>query len=201
MTPFTHYPLPIASSQLPILPMNIIKTNLPDVLIIEPRVFGDARGFFYESFNQKTWREKTGIDAIFVQDNHSRSEKNVLRGLHYQIRQPQGKLVRVVRGAVFDVAVDLRRKSPTFGWWVGTELSGENKRQLWIPVGFAHAFLVLSDVAEFLYKTTDYWAPEHERTIIWNDSDLAIAWPLQSPPLLSAKDAKGTPFKEAEVFE
>ena len=181
--------------------MNIIKTNLPDVLIIEPRVFGDARGFFYESFNQKTWHEKTGISATFVQDNHSRSEKNVLRGLHYQIQQPQGKLVRVVRGAVFDVAVDLRRKSPTFGRWVGTELSEENCRQLWIPVGFAHAFLVLSAVAEFLYKTTDYWAPEHERTIIWNDPDLAIAWPLQSPPILSAKDAQGTAFKEAETFE
>ena len=181
--------------------MNIIKTNLPDVLIIEPRVFGDARGFFYESFNQKTWQEKTGISATFVQDNHSRSKKNVLRGLHYQIQQPQGKLVRVVRGAVFDVAVDLRRKSPTFGRWVGTELSEENCRQLWIPVGFAHAFLVLSAVAEFLYKTTDYWAPEHERTIIWNDPDLAIAWPLQSPPILSAKDAQGTAFKEAETFE
>jgi dTDP-4-dehydrorhamnose 3,5-epimerase len=181
--------------------MNIIKTEIPDVLIIEPKVFGDARGFFYESFNQKVWREKTGIDAVFVQDNHSRSARNVLRGLHYQIRQPQGKLVRVVKGAVFDVAVDLRRKSPTFGRWVGTELSEENRRQLWIPVGFAHGFLVLSDVAEFLYKTTDYWAPEYERTIIWNDPDLAVAWPLQGEPVLSAKDAKGIAFKEAEVFE
>ena len=181
--------------------MNIIKTEIPDVLIIEPKVFGDARGFFYESFNQKVWREKTGIDAVFVQDNHSRSARNVLRGLHYQIRQPQGKLVRVVKGAVFDVAVDLRRKSPTFGRWVGTELSEENRRQLWIPVGFAHGFLVLSDVAEFLYKTTDYWAPEYERTINWNDPDLAVAWPLQGEPVLSAKDAKGTAFKEAEVFE
>ncbi len=181
--------------------MNIIKTEIPDVLIIEPKVFGDARGFFYESFNQKVWREKTGIDAVFVQDNHSRSAKNVLRGLHYQIRQPQGKLVRAIRGAVFDVAVDLRRKSPTFGRWVGTELSEENCRQLWIPVGFAHGFLVLSDVAEFLYKTTDYWAPEYERTISWNDPDLAVAWPLQGEPVLSAKDAKGTAFKEAEVFE
>jgi dTDP-4-dehydrorhamnose 3,5-epimerase len=181
--------------------MNIIKTEIPDVLIIEPKVFGDARGFFYESFNQKVWREKTGIDAVFVQDNHSRSARNVLRGLHYQIRQPQGKLVRVVKGAVFDVAVDLRRKSPTFGRWVGTELSEENRRQLWIPVGFAHGFLVLSDVAEFLYKTTDYWAPEFERTIIWNDPDLAVAWPLQGEPVLSAKDAKGIAFKEAEVFE
>ena len=181
--------------------MNIIKTEIPDVLIIEPKVFGDARGFFYESFNQKVWREKTGIDAVFVQDNHSRSAKNVLRGLHYQIRQPQGKLVRAIRGAVFDVAVDLRRKSPTFGRWVGTELSEENCRQLWIPVGFAHGFLVLSDFAEFLYKTTDYWAPEYERTINWNDPDLAVAWPLQGEPVLSAKDAKGTAFKEAEVFE
>ena len=181
--------------------MNIIKTEIPDVLIIEPKVFGDARGFFYESFNQKVWREKTGIDAVFVQDNHSRSARNVLRGLHYQIRQPQGKLVRVVKGAVFDVAVDLRRKSPTFGRWVGTELSEENCRQLWIPVGFAHGFLVLSDVAEFLYKTTDYWAPEYERTISWNDPDLAVAWPLQGEPVLSAKDARGTAFKDAEVFE
>ena len=181
--------------------MNIIKTEIPDVLIIEPKVFGDARGFFYESFNQKVWREKTGIDAVFVQDNHSRSARNVLRGLHYQIRQPQGKLVRAIRGAVFDVAVDLRRKSPTFGRWVGTELSEENRRQLWIPVGFAHSFLVLSDVAEFLYKTTDYWAPEFERTIVWNDPDLAVAWPLQGEPVLSAKDAKGIAFKEAEVFE
>jgi len=181
--------------------MNIIKTEIPDVMIIEPKVFGDERGFFYESFNQKVWREKTGIDAVFVQDNHSRSAKNVLRGLHYQIRQPQGKLVRAIRGAVFDVAVDLRRKSPTFGRWVGTELSEENCRQLWIPVGFAHGFLVLSDFAEFLYKTTDYWAPEYERTINWNDPDLAVAWPLQEEPVLSAKDAKGTAFKEAEVFE
>jgi len=181
--------------------MNIIKSAIPDILIIEPKVFGDARGFFYESFNQKVWREKTGIDAVFVQDNHSRSSKNVLRGLHYQIQQPQGKLVRVVRGAVFDVAVDLRRHSPTFGRWVGAELSEENKRQLWIPVGFAHGFLVVSEFAEFLYKTTDYWAPEHERTIIWNDPYLAIAWPLQGDPVLSPKDAKGKPFKEAEVFE
>jgi len=180
--------------------MKIIKSAIPDVLIIEPKVFGDARGFFYESFNQKVWREKTGIDAVFVQDNHSRSAKNVLRGLHYQIQQPQGKLVRVVKGAVFDVAVDLRRKSPTFGHWTGAELSEENCRQLWIPVGFAHGFLVVSDFAEFLYKTTDYWAPEHERTLNWNDPDLAIAWPLQGEPLLSAKDAKGIAFKEAEVF-
>ncbi len=176
--------------------MNIIKTDLPDVLIMEPRVFGDARGFFYESFNQKIWQEKTGLQTTFVQDNHSRSEKNVLRGLHYQIQQPQGKLVRVIRGAVFDVAVDIRQSSPTFGRWVGFELSEDNHRQMWIPQGFAHGFLVLSDVAEFLYKTTDYWASQHERAIIWNDPDLAIKWPLQNPPILSAKDANGTRFKE-----
>jgi len=181
--------------------MNIIKTDLPDVLIIEPRVFGDARGFFYESFNQRLWEEKTGIRATFIQDNHSRSEKNVLRGLHYQIQQPQGKLVRIVRGAVFDVAVDLRKSSPAFGRWVGAELSEENKRQMWIPEGFAHGFLVLSDVAEFLYKTTDYWAPQYERTIAWNDLDLAIDWPLSDQPILSAKDGKGLPFKEAETFK
>ncbi len=180
--------------------MNIIKTDLSDVLMIEPRVFGDARGFFYESFNQKSWQEKTGLQTTFVQDNHSRSEKNVLRGLHYQIQQPQGKLVRVIRGAVFDVAVDIRRSSPAFGRWMGVELSEDNCRQLWIPEGFAHGFLVLSDMAEFLYKTTDYWAPQYERTIIWNDPDLAISWPLQTPPILSGKDAKGRLMKEAECF-
>ena len=180
--------------------MNMIKTNIPDVLIVEPMVFGDERGFFYESFNQKAWQEKTGLQTTFVQDNHSRSVKNVLRGLHYQIQQPQGKLVRVVRGAVFDVAVDIRRSSPLFGRWTGAELSAENKRMLWIPEGFAHGFLVLSDFAEFLYKTTDYWAPQYERTIIWNDPDLAIAWPLPDQPILSVKDAQGALFKEAEVF-
>jgi len=180
--------------------MNIIKTDLPDVLIMEPRVFGDARGFFYESFNQKSWQQKTGLQTTFVQDNHSRSEKNVLRGLHYQIQQPQGKLVRVIRGAVFDVAVDLRKRSPAFGRWVGVELSEDNCRQLWIPEGFAHGFLVLTDTAEFLYKTTDYWAPQYERTIIWNDPDLAIVWPLQSPPILSDKDVKGMLMREAECF-
>jgi len=180
--------------------MNIIKTDLPGVLMIEPRVFGDARGFFYESFNQKSWQEKTGLPITFVQDNHSRSEKNVLRGLHYQIQQPQGKLVRVTRGAVFDVAVDIRKRSPAFGRWMGVELSEDNCRQLWIPEGFAHGFLVLSDTAEFLYKTTDYWAPQYERTIIWNDPDLAIAWPLQTLPILSAKDARGMLIKEAECF-
>ena len=181
--------------------MNIIKTEIPDVLIIEPKVFGDARGFFFESFNQKKWQEKTGIEKTFVQDNHSRSEKNVLRGLHYQILQPQGKLVRVIQGKVLDVAVDIRMSSPTFGRWTGVELSAENYRQLWIPEGFAHGFLVLSDVAEFLYKTTDYWAPQFERTIIWNDPDLAIDWPILGQPLLSAKDAQGVLFKNAEHFE
>ncbi|NLX53366.1 MAG: dTDP-4-dehydrorhamnose 3,5-epimerase [Deltaproteobacteria bacterium] len=181
--------------------MKIIKTDIPDVLIIEPRVFGDARGFFFESFNQKAWQEKTGLGEVFVQDNHSRSERNVLRGLHYQIRQPQGKLVRVIRGKVFDVAVDLRQSSPYFGRWTGAELSEDNKRQMWIPKGFAHGFLVLSDVAEFLYKTTDYWAPQYERAVLWNDPDLNIAWPLQGPPVLSAKDAQASSFKEAEKFD
>lgn len=180
--------------------MKIIKTNIPDVLIVEPKVFGDTRGFFFESFNQKKWRDVTELNTVFVQDNHSRSEKNVLRGLHYQILQPQAKLVRVVRGAVFDVAVDLRRSSPTFGCWTGTELSENNHRQMWIPEGFAHGFLVLSDAAEFLYKTTDYWVPEYERTIAWNDPDLAIAWPLKTTPILSNKDAGGTAFHKAEKF-
>jgi len=180
--------------------MNILKTDLQDALIVEPKVFGDSRGFFFESFNYKIWREITGLNTVFVQDNHSRSEKNVLRGLHYQIRQPQAKLVRVVRGAVFDVAVDLRRSSPTFGRWTGTELTEENHRQFWIPEGFAHGFLVLSEAAEFLYKTTDYWVPEYERTITWDDPDLAILWPLKTSPVLSAKDAKGTAFKDAEKF-
>ena len=160
-----------------------------------------TREAFSESFNQKVWLEKTGLQATFLQDNHSRSVKNVLRGLHYQIQQPQEKLVRVVRGAIFDVAVDIRRSSPSFGRWVGLELSAENKRMMWIPEGFAHGFLVLSDFAEFLYKTTDYWAPQYERTIIWNDPDLAIAWPLHNQPILSVKDAQGATFKKAEVFK
>lgn len=181
--------------------MNIIKTGIEDVLVIEPKVFGDERGFFFESFNQKVWCELTGLEKTFVQDNHSRSGKNVLRGLHYQIQQPQGKLVRVIRGSVFDVAVDIRRNSPSFGRWVGMELSEENKRQMWIPEGFAHGFLVLSQAAEFLYKTTDYWAPQYERTIAWNDPDLKIAWPLNGPPILSEKDARGVSFREADVFE
>ncbi len=180
--------------------MNIIPTDIPDVLIIEPRVFGDDRGFFFESSNERTFAEKTGVVTRFVQANHSRSVKNVLRGLHYQIQQPQGKLVRVIIGEVFDVAVDLRKSSPTFGQWVSTLLSAENKRQMWVPEGFAHGFYVVSDVAEVLYKTTDYYAPEHERSLIWNDPDLAIAWPLTAEPMLSAKDQKGAPFKQAEVF-
>ncbi|MBD2197801.1 MULTISPECIES: dTDP-4-dehydrorhamnose 3,5-epimerase [Calothrix] len=180
--------------------MRVTPTEIPDLLVIEPQVFGDERGYFYESYNEKAWREKTGIIEHFVQDNHSRSAKNILRGLHYQIQQPQGKLVRVVVGEVFDVAVDLRKSSPTFGQWVGTNLSAENKRQLWIPVGFAHGFLVLSEYAEFLYKTTNYYAPQHERTLLWNDPDLAIAWPIQSEPILSAKDKVGTRLQDAEVY-
>ncbi|MFA7097459.1 MAG: dTDP-4-dehydrorhamnose 3,5-epimerase [Gammaproteobacteria bacterium] len=180
--------------------MKAVPTAIPDVLIIEPQVFGDERGFFFESFNQKRFDELVGRPVRFVQDNHSRSKKNVLRGLHYQIQQPQGKLVRVCVGEVFDVAVDLRRSSPTFGNWIGVRLSAENKRQLWIPEGFAHGFVVLSDHAEFLYKTTDYWAPQHERTIAWNDPDLAIEWPIDEEPILAAKDAAGLPFSRAECY-
>lgn len=180
--------------------MNIIKTEIPEVLIIEPKVFGDARGFFFESFNTRTFAAATGLSLTFVQDNHSRSAKNVLRGLHYQIKQPQGKLVRVATGEVFDVAVDLRKNSPTFGKWTGTILSAENKRMLWVPEGFAHGFLVLSESADFLYKTTDYYAPEHERCILWNDSTIAITWPLTERPILAAKDASGKPLSEAEIF-
>ena len=180
--------------------MNVISTSITDVKLIEPKVFGDARGFFFESFNQKAFNEATGTNHQFVQDNHSRSAKGVLRGLHYQIQQPQGKLVRVVQGEVFDVAVDLRKRSKTFGQWVGEILSAENKRQLWIPEGFAHGFVVLSDTAEFLYKTTDYYAPAHERCILWNDETLAIHWPAGIQPILSAKDAQGKAFVDAEVF-
>ncbi|MBD2353372.1 dTDP-4-dehydrorhamnose 3,5-epimerase [Tolypothrix sp. FACHB-123] len=180
--------------------MQVKQTEITDLLVIEPQVFGDERGYFYESYNEKTWREKTGITEHFVQDNHSRSANNILRGLHYQIQQPQGKLVRVVVGEVFDVAVDLRKSSPTFGQWMGTHLSAENKRQLWIPVGFAHGFLVLSEYAEFLYKTTNYYAPQHERTLLWNDPDLAIAWPIKTEPILSAKDKAGTRLQDAEVY-
>ncbi|BAN51116.1 dTDP-4-dehydrorhamnose 3,5-epimerase [Metapseudomonas resinovorans] len=181
--------------------MKAIATEIPDVLILEPRVFGDERGFFFESFNARTFAEVTGVTCDFVQDNHSRSQRGVLRGLHYQLQQPQGKLVRVVQGEVFDVAVDVRRNSPTFGRWVGVHLSAENKRQLWVPAGFAHGFLVLSEHAEFLYKTTDYYAPEHERCIRWDDPDLAIDWPLAEAPQLSAKDQAGTRFKDADLFE
>ena len=180
--------------------MKVTPTAIPDVLIIEPTVFGDARGFFYESFNQKAFNEATGTNYQFVQDNHSRSSKDVLRGLHYQIQQPQGKLVRVVRGAVFDVAVDIRKSSPTFGQWVGVELSEDNHRQLWVPPGFAHGFLVTSESAEFLYKTTDYYAPEHERCIVWNDPSIGIQLPLDAVPQLSAKDMLGQLLASAEVF-
>ena len=180
--------------------MNVIKTKIPEVLIIEPKIFGDDRGFFFESFNQKVWEEKTGLKTTFVQDNHSRSTKGVLRGLHYQTKHTQGKLVRVVQGEVFDVAVDLRKASETFGKWVGCCLSAENKRQFWVPEGFAHAFLVLSDVAEFIYKATDYYAPEYEQCIRWNDSDLAIEWPLSGMPVLSEKDAAGITFRDALCF-
>ena len=180
--------------------MNITPTEIPDVLIIEPRVFEDQRGFFFESYNEKIFQEKTGLDVQFVQDNHSRSAQNVLRGLHYQIEQPQGKLVRVVAGEIFDVVVDLRKNSPTFGQWVGSTLSAHNKRQLWVPIGFAHGFCVISEFAEVLYKTSDYYAPQHERCIIWNDPNLAIAWPLQGEPTVSAKDQAGVAFKEAEIF-
>ncbi len=173
---------------------------IPGVILIEPAVFGDERGFFFESFNQRRFDELVGRPVTFVQDNHSRSARHVLRGLHYQIRQPQGKLVRVVQGEVFDVAVDLRRSSPHFGQWVGAVLSADNKHQLWIPEGFAHGFVVLSERAEFLYKTTDYYAPDAERCILWNDKDLAIDWPFNGEPSLSAKDARGASFKAAEVF-
>lgn len=181
--------------------MEIIKTKIADVLILEPKVFGDDRGFFFESFNEQALLAQAGITTRFVQDNHSKSAKNVLRGLHYQIKQPQGKLVRVVVGEVFDVAVDLRRGSPNFGAWVGIHLSAENKRQFWVPPGFAHGFLVLSAAAEFLYKTTDYYAPEYERSLLWNDPELEIDWPLEGDPILSVKDQAGVRFKDAEVFD
>lgn len=180
--------------------MNIIPLAIEGVVLVEPRVFRDDRGYFFESFNNRAFAEAIGKSATFVQDNHSYSCKNVLRGLHYQIRQPQGKLVRVVAGAVFDVAVDIRRGSPTFGRWVGEVLSAENRRQIWVPEGFAHGFVVMSDHAEVLYKTTDYWSPENERCIIWNDKTLGIEWPNDGPPIVSAKDARGTTFQVAEVF-
>ena len=180
--------------------MKIQTTSIPDVLIIEPAVFGDERGFFYESFNARKFEELTGVATTFVQDNHSKSAKNVLRGLHYQLQQTQGKLVRVVAGEVFDVAVDIRKSSPTFGHWVGVVLSAENKRQLWVPPGFAHGFMVTSESAEFLYKTTDYWAPQFERSILWTDPAIGIEWPIDGAPMLSGKDQVGTPLAEAEVF-
>ena len=180
--------------------MQVTPTAIPDVLILEPKVFGDVRGFFFESYNRKAFHEATGLDVDFVQDNHSRSAQGVLRGLHYQIQHPQGKLVRVVAGAVFDVVVDIRRSSPTFGQWVGIELSAENKKMLWVPPGCAHGFLVLSDGTEFLYKTTDYYAPASERAIAWNDPQIGIAWPLPFAPLLSAKDQAAVPLHDAEVF-
>lgn len=182
--------------------MKVIPTKIPEVLIVEPAVFADSRGFFMESFNAQKFAQETGVELNFVQDNHSRSAKGVLRGLHYQIQQAQGKLVRVVVGSVFDVAVDLRRSSPTFGQWVGCELTAENHRQFWVPPGFAHAFFVLSDGADFLYKTTDYYAPQYERTILWNDPDLGIEWPdIGMEPILSEKDRQGQSFKQAEVYE
>ena len=180
--------------------MKITPTAIPEVLIIEPKVFGDARGFFFESFNQKAFASAVGQDVQFVQDNHSRSAKGVLRGLHYQIQQPQGKLVRVVRGAVFDVAVDIRKGSATFGKWEGMELSEDNHKQLWVPPGFAHGFVVLSELADFLYKTTDYYAPEHERCIAWNAPDIGIEWPLTTQPCLSTKDQQGLALRDAEIF-
>jgi dTDP-4-dehydrorhamnose 3,5-epimerase len=179
--------------------MKIVPTSIPDVVLLEPKVFGDDRGFFFESWNRRTFAE-LGITSDFVQDNHSKSQKNVLRGLHYQIENAQGKLVRVTSGAVYDVAVDLRRSSPTFGRWVGFTLSASDRRMAWIPPGFAHGFCVTSESAEFLYKTTDYYSPAHERTLLWNDPQLAIPWPLSGEPLLAAKDKTGTPLAQAETF-
>ncbi len=180
--------------------MKAIPTAIPDVLVIEPKVFGDARGFFYESWNARQFAAIVGRDVAFVQDNHSASARNVLRGLHYQLRQPQGKLVRVIAGEVFDVAVDLRRSSPTFGRWVGERLSAANRRMLWVPEGFAHGFVVLSEFAEFLYKATDYYAPEHERSLAWNDPRLGIEWPIEGEPLLKPKDAAAPTLDHAETY-
>jgi dTDP-4-dehydrorhamnose 3,5-epimerase len=183
------------------MPYKVKKTCLPEVLIIEPTVFGDERGFFFESFNQRDFSEATGLHVNFVQDNHSRSGNGVLRGLHYQILNSQGKLVRVIQGSVFDVAVDLRKSSPNFGRWVGVELTAENKRMLWIPEGFAHGFLVLSESADFLYKTTDYWYPEHERSLLWNDPQIGVKWPIAGPPKLSNKDAAAVGLGQCDIFE
>jgi dTDP-4-dehydrorhamnose 3,5-epimerase len=180
--------------------MQVLPTDLPGVLLLEPRVFGDARGFFFESYNRRAFHKATGVDVEFVQDNHSRSSRNVLRGLHYQVRQAQGKLVRVIAGEVWDVAVDLRKSASTFGRWTGFTLSAESRRMAWIPPGFAHGFLVMSDSAEVLYKATDYYAPEHERTLLWSDAALGIKWPLAGAPVLADKDRRGTPLAGAEVF-
>lgn len=179
----------------------VLNTKLSGVLLLEPKVFDDNRGFIFESFNQREFKKATGLDVSFVQDNHSKSSKGVLRGLHYQIQHPQGKLVRITQGAVFDVAVDLRRSSPNFGKWLGVELSAENKRQVWIPPGFAHGFIVTSDSAEFLYKTTDYWFPEYERSLLWSDTTVGVRWPIDGDPKLAAKDAAGKTLAEADVFE
>jgi dTDP-4-dehydrorhamnose 3,5-epimerase len=183
------------------MPYTVTPTAMPEVLVLEPKVFGDARGFFFESFNARDFAEVTGLDVSFVQDNHSKSSQGVLRGMHYQIQHPQGKLVRVVQGAVFDVAVDMRKSSPTFGRWVGEVLSADNHKQLWVPPGFAHGFVVLSESAEFLYKTTDYWYPEFERSLLWNDADVGIAWPIDFEPKLAAKDAAGKSLALAETFD
>lgn len=182
------------------MPYTVVPTELPEVLILEPKVYADARGFFFESFNQRDFEKATGLNVTFVQDNHTRSAQGVLRGLHYQIQHPQGKLVRVIEGEVFDVTVDMRRTSPSFGKWAGVTLSANNKRQLWIPPGFAHGFVVTSASAEFLYKTTDYWYPEHERSLLWSDPQLGVPWPLSDVPILATKDAAGKPFTEAETY-
>jgi dTDP-4-dehydrorhamnose 3,5-epimerase len=183
------------------MPYTVTPSALPEVLILEPKVFGDARGFFFESFNQRDFQQATGLDVNFVQDNHSKSSRGVLRGLHYQIQHPQGKLVRVTQGSVFDVVVDLRRSSPNFGKWVGLELSADNKRQLWVPPGFAHGFLVTSESAELLYKTTDYWYPEHERSLLWCDPTVCVQWPVYGMPKLATKDATGKVFVDADYFD
>jgi dTDP-4-dehydrorhamnose 3,5-epimerase len=183
------------------MPFTVTPTAIPDVMVLEPKVFGDARGFFFESFNARDFAQATGLDVQFVQDNHSKSAKGVLRGLHYQIQHAQGKLVRVVQGSVFDVAVDLRKSSPTLGRWVGVVLSAENYKQLWVPPGFAHGFVVLSESAEFLYKTTDYWYPEHERSLLWNDPSVGIDWPIEFEPQLAAKDQAGKLLTHADLFD
>ena len=181
--------------------MNVIRTEIPDVLLLEPRVFEDARGVAYESYNRRTFQRVTGLDPQFVQDNRSTSRKNVLRGLHYQVERPQGKLVSALRGEIYDVAVDLRRSSPTFGKWVGFRLSEADRRMAWLPRGFAHGFLALSESAEVLYKLDDFWSPPHERTIVWNDPDIGVRWPLHGEPVLSDKDRRGTAFRAAELFD